>query len=73
LGWSTTEQTLHETFSPYGKVSDTTVLRDPHTGHSRGFGFVTFDHQHEAQAAINGLHGKELNGKRIIVNAVHHH
>jgi RNA recognition motif-containing protein len=44
------------------------VMRDRETGRSRGFGFVTLGSADEAQAAIDGMHDQELDGRRISVN-----
>ena len=44
------------------------VMRDRDTGRSRGFGFVTFASEGEAQTAINSLNEQELDGRRIKVN-----
>jgi len=68
LSWNTTDDTLREAFSPYGNVLDSIVMRDRDTGRSRGFGFVTYGSQSEADAAINSLHDQELDGRRIKVN-----
>lgn len=38
-------------------------MRDRETGRSRGFGFVTYGSQAEADAAITGLHDQELDGR----------
>lgn len=43
-------------------------MRDRDTGRSRGFGFVTYGSQDEAEAAIAGLHDQELDGRRVKVN-----
>ncbi|KAA8641763.1 uncharacterized protein ATNIH1004_010702 [Aspergillus tanneri] len=43
-------------------------MRDRDTGRSKGFGFITFSSEHEANAAINGLHDRELDGRNIAVN-----
>lgn len=44
------------------------VLSDRETGRSRGFGFVTFASEDEAQAAIEGMSGKDLDGRNIRVD-----
>jgi cold-inducible RNA-binding protein len=44
------------------------VMRDRDTGRSRGFGFVTYASDDEAQAAIQGMNEQELDGRRIKVN-----
>src|SRR5262245_10351134 len=57
-----------ETFAQYGTVSEAILMTDKMTGRSRGFAFVTMSTDEEAQAAIDGLNGKELDGRRINVN-----
>ncbi|CEL56759.1 Glycine-rich RNA-binding protein 2, mitochondrial OS=Arabidopsis thaliana GN=RBG2 PE=1 SV=1 [Rhizoctonia solani AG-1 IB] len=68
LSWNTTDDTLRQAFSEYGNVLDSIVMRDRDTGRSRGFGFVTFSNSNEAEAAVNGLHEQELDGRRVKVN-----
>lgn len=43
-------------------------MSDRETGRSRGFGFVTFGTNDEAQAAINAMNDTELDGRRVKVN-----
>jgi len=68
LSWNTTDDTLREAFSHYGNVVDSIVMRDRDTGRSRGFGFVTFSLDQEAESAIAGLNEQDLDGRRIKVN-----
>jgi len=68
LSWNTTDDHLNQAFSQYGTVTDHIVMVDRETGRSRGFGFVTFSSESEAQAAITALHDQDLDGRRIKVN-----
>ncbi|CAN1827925.1 Oligouridylate-binding protein 1B, partial [Linum perenne] len=56
-----TDATLFACFSVYPSCSDARVMWDQKTGRSRGFGFVSFRNQQDAQSAINDLteDGKE--------------
>ncbi|KAI8146827.1 hypothetical protein BJV82DRAFT_600033 [Fennellomyces sp. T-0311] len=63
LNWETTDESLRQYFSQFGEVMDCVVMRDPSTGRSRGFGFLTMaDH-----AAIDTIVSQDhyLDGKRI--------
>jgi RNA recognition motif-containing protein len=42
--------------------------KNPLIGRSRGFGFVTFSSDDEAQAAIDGLNDQELDGRRVKID-----
>lgn len=68
LSWNTTDDSLAHAFSAYGQLTDYIVMKDRETGRSRGFGFVTFATQQEADAAIAALNEQELDGRRIRVN-----
>ncbi|KAI8921143.1 hypothetical protein DFJ77DRAFT_448787 [Powellomyces hirtus] len=68
LSWSTTDETLHSAFSQFGEITDCLVLKDRETGRSRGFGFVTFVDEPQAQAAIQGMNDQDLDGRTIRVN-----
>ncbi|MBU0981593.1 RNA-binding protein [Patescibacteria group bacterium] len=68
LPWSVNSDKLKDLFSTVGEVSDAFVMTDRDTGRSRGFGFVTFDSDDEAQAAIDAFNDKEVDGRNIVVN-----
>ncbi|KAK4565084.1 hypothetical protein RGQ29_006942 [Quercus rubra] len=63
-----TDATLFACFSVYPSCSDARVMWDQKTGRSRGFGFVSFRNQLEAQGAINDLNGKWLGSRQIRCN-----
>jgi len=58
---------LDTAFSKIGRVKKASVMYDPHTRESRGFGFVTMESAEEADAAVTALNGTELMGKVINV------
>lgn len=67
---STTDQSLHGAFdqgSP-GSVVDAKVIMDRYTGRSRGFGFVTFNTQENANAALQSMNGIEVDGRAVRVD-----
>ena len=59
---------LEQLFSEFGTVESAQVIQDRDTGRSKGFGFVEMGSPAEAQAAIQGLHDQEINGRRLTVN-----
>jgi RNA recognition motif-containing protein len=68
LSYDTTEQDLESAFAGYGTVASARIATDRDTGRNRGFGFVEMTNQSEAQAAIAGLNGKEMQGRTLTVN-----
>ncbi|XVF86934.1 hypothetical protein PTKIN_Ptkin18bG0080700 [Pterospermum kingtungense] len=63
-----TDAMLFACFSVYPSCSDARVMWDQKTGRSRGFGFVSFRNQQDAQSAINDLSGKWLGSRQIRCN-----
>lgn len=63
-----TDAMLFACFSVYPSCSDARVMWDQKTGRSRGFGFVSFRNQQDAQSAINDLTGKWLGSRQIRCN-----
>jgi len=68
LSWNTGDDSLRSAFEQFGQVLDSIVMRDRDTGRSRGFGFVTFSQETEADDAIASMDEQELDGRRIRVN-----
>lgn len=69
LSYYTTEDTLRELFGADGRqVEDAAIITDRETGRSRGFGFVTMATPEEAQAAMDELDGRDVDGRQIRVN-----
>ena len=68
LSWGTDDEGLHSAFSQFGEVSDAKVILDRETGRSRGFGFVTFENDDDADKAMDGMNGNELDGRTVNVN-----
>lgn len=67
LAFSTTKEDLEAAFSVYGTVGEVKIPIDRDTGRVRGFAFVTFDSQQDAEKAL-AMDGQELNGRPIRVN-----
>ena len=68
LAYSVRDDDLHQAFSEFGSVDSAKVMMDRDSGRSKGFGFVEMSNNEEAQAAINGMNGKSLSGRDMIVN-----
>ena len=68
LSWNTTDQSLREFFSSVGNVVSAQVIMDRQTGRSRGFGFVEYATEEEAEKAIKELNGQSLDDRNIVVN-----
>jgi RNA recognition motif-containing protein len=68
LSFNTSEAALHQAFSAYGAVLEAKIMNDRETGRSRGFAFVTMNTPEEAQKAVDGLAGTQLDGRALTVN-----
>jgi cold-inducible RNA-binding protein len=68
LSFSTTSADLEKLFSEMGTCESVTVVTDRETGRSRGFGFVEMSSAGEADKAISGLNGRDVNGRQINVS-----
>ena len=68
LSRDVTEEDLRQAFEAFGQVATVTMIKDKFSGEPRGFGFVEMPSKAEAQAAIDGLNGKDLKGQSLNVN-----
>src|ERR1043165_7851926 len=68
LSFDITENDLQDAFAAYGTVTEANLMMDRTTNRPRGFGFVTMSSADEAQKAIEGLNGRELDGRALTVN-----
>ena len=68
LSYQTMENDLQEYFSQAGVVSSVNLMLDKFTGKSRGFAFIEFASQEEANKAVEMFHNKEFQGRQLTVN-----
>lgn len=61
------EKHLKEPFEKVGEIDRLEIVRDPFSGESRGFGFITYAKADDAQASIEALNKTELHGRTIAV------
>ena len=68
LSFDFTDDELKEAFEAFGQVTSANIIKDKFSGNSRGFGFVEMPQKEEAEAAIEGLNGKDMKGRALNVN-----
>ncbi len=68
LPYTVTDSDLQQWFADHGTVQSAQVIMDRDTGRSKGFGFVEMKTDEEAQAAIQALHGADLEGRSLTVS-----
>lgn len=62
VAFETTIETLVELFSQFGEITDS------YKPMGKGFAFITFKDEAAVQAAIDGMNGKEVEGRELVVN-----
>ncbi|KAJ1989875.1 hypothetical protein GGI25_000019 [Coemansia spiralis] len=63
-----TEETLHAAFIPFGEIVQIALPPDPSsTSQHRGIGFIEFEEEEDALAAIDNMDDAELFGRTITV------
>ena len=68
LTYEVTNSALEQMLAAHGTVESAQVIMDRDTGRSKGFGFVEMKTDQEAQAAIQAMNGKDVEGRALTVN-----
>src|SRR5438874_11605093 len=68
LSFNATENQLQDLFAAHGPVIEVDLIQDKFSGRPRGFAFVTMETKEGAEAAIQALNGKDLDGRALTVN-----
>jgi len=68
LPYSTTDNDLRDMFAACGEVASATIIMDKMSGRSKGFGFVEFASDSDADKAIEMFNGKDMGGRPLTVN-----
>jgi len=68
LSWNTNDSSLRAKFEEFGTLEDAVVVKDRESGRSRGFGFVTYQSDEDAQSALNAMNNQEFEGRTIRVD-----
>ncbi len=68
LPYDVSDSELQQLFEKFGTVASARVVMDRATGRAKGFGFVEMNDRAEAEKAIEGTNGTEMNGRPLRVN-----
>lgn len=68
LSYGTSSADLEGLFSQFGVIRSADVIIDRDTGQSKGFGFVEFERDQDAQSAIDALNNAQHDGRTLQVN-----
>jgi RNA recognition motif-containing protein len=68
IDWGTTDEDLQKLFSQHGEIEEAIIIKDKFSNRSKGFGFVTFVNDEDAEKAVAELNEYELNGRNLVVN-----
>ncbi|XP_030498142.1 organelle RRM domain-containing protein 6, chloroplastic [Cannabis sativa] len=67
----TTNERFKKLFSPFGSITEARLVMDSRTQRPKGFGFVTFESEIEAQKALKAMNGRIVDGRLIFVEVAH--
>ncbi len=68
LSYSVDDSSLQNKFSEFGAVASAKVITDRETGRSKGFGFVEYESDSDADRAIESMNGKDFLGRNVNVS-----
>ena len=68
LSFNATENQLQDMFAAHGTVLEVDMIMDKFSGRPRGFAFVTMENKENADAAVQALNGKSIDGRALTVN-----
>jgi len=68
LSWNVDEDWLSREFSEFGNIIGCRIITDRESGRSKGFGYVEFDDESAAAAALEAKKGFQLDGRELNVD-----
>jgi len=68
LVFSINDEELEKAFAEFGEILSAIVIKDRVSGRSKGFGFVEFANDEDADKAAEALNGTELEGREIRID-----
>lgn len=68
LPFSMTQDDIANLVAEFGETTSVTLITDKMSGRSKGFGFVEFAEEASANAAIEALNNREIDGRALVVN-----
>ena len=67
INWNASKEDLEAVFSQHGELEEAILIKDEN-GRSKGFGFITYVNDADADAATAALNGFEIDGRPLFVN-----
>ena len=68
IPFTASQDDLRSLFSEFGQPTEVILLMDRETGRPRGFGFVSMDSREAMERSIQGIDGRDFQGRKIHVN-----
>ena len=68
LSFNATQEQLRDLFAAHGTVVEVDVIKDKFSGRPRGFAFVTMETKEAADAAVQSINCKDIDGRALTVN-----